>query len=76
MRRPAKPPSNPGYEEVYMIDPLKFVKSSDVIGVIKRFAPQFVQNRIFAYSMERNKNLLKKAVLEYCGGGGDDWSIS
>jgi hypothetical protein len=38
--------------------------------VIKRFVPQFVQNKIFAYSMERNKNLLGKVVLEYLGGGG------
>jgi FkbM family methyltransferase len=53
-----------------MIDPLKFVKSSGFIGAIKRFAPRGLQNRLFEYSMARNKNLLKKAVLEYLGGGG------
>jgi hypothetical protein len=53
-----------------MIDLLKFVKSSDVISAIKRFAPKFVQNRLFSYSMGRNKRLLRKVVMEMGGGGG------
>jgi FkbM family methyltransferase len=57
-----------------MIDLLKFVKSSEVIGVIKRFVPQGVQNKLFNFSIERNRDLLRKTVLGYLanenGGGG------
>jgi hypothetical protein len=56
-----------------MIDLLKFVKSSNVIGAVKRFFPKSIQNSLFSFSMARNKNLLRKIVLEYLtlrGGGG------
>jgi FkbM family methyltransferase len=57
-----------------MIDLLKFVKSSGMINAIKHFVPKSVQNRLFSFSIERNKDLLRKTVLEYLtnelGGGG------
>ncbi|MDR0409814.1 MAG: FkbM family methyltransferase [Spirochaetaceae bacterium] len=55
-----------------MIDILKFVKSSTIIGLTKRFVPRALQNKLFKFSMERNNELLRKTVLEYliAGGGG------
>jgi hypothetical protein len=69
-RLSGKPDSNLITRKTDMIDLLKFVKSSSVIGAIKRFVPQAVQNRLFGISMERNKRLLRKVVLEYLMGGG------
>jgi FkbM family methyltransferase len=51
-----------------MIDILRFVKSSTIIGIIKRFVPSALQNKLFKFSMERNKELLRKTVLEYLHG--------
>jgi hypothetical protein len=56
-----------------MIDPLKFVKSSGFIGAVKCFLPQSAQKMLFGYSMERKRKLLRKAVLEYSGGGVADF---
>jgi hypothetical protein len=56
-----------------MIDILRFVKSSKIIGITKRFVPRCLQGRLFSFSMERNNELLRKIVLEYLcmrGGGG------
>jgi hypothetical protein len=57
-----------------MTDILRIVKSSGVISAIKRFVPRPIQNALFSFSMERNKNLLRKVVLGY--GGGGDYSAS
>jgi hypothetical protein len=51
-----------------MTDILRIVKSSGVISAIKRFVPRPIQNALFNFSMERNKNLLRKVVLDYGGG--------